>query len=157
MKKTYRTSQGKTIDLGALQLQNEGTRAVGNMGVNARGDKVNPQNTVSESRNSTINRYYKKQTKTNVVDDVVVDSQPNTKKQKQKQKNKQEPVAQPAVIKDELAETVQEPEMEETVEDTKSKKLGGLAGAIARAKNIKQEPLKTPRQLAQEKNGVKKI
>ena len=33
----------------------------------------------------------------------------------------------------------------------------GLADAIARAKTIKQEQLKTPRQLAQEKSGVKKI
>ena len=34
---------------------------------------------------------------------------------------------------------------------------GGLADAIARAKTIKQEQSKTPRQLAQEKSGVKKI
>ena len=33
----------------------------------------------------------------------------------------------------------------------------GLADAIARAKTIKQEQSKTPRQLAQEKSGVKKI
>jgi hypothetical protein len=33
----------------------------------------------------------------------------------------------------------------------------GLADAIARAKTIKQESMKTPRQLAQEKSGVKKI
>jgi len=37
------------------------------------------------------------------------------------------------------------------------KKASGLADAIARAKTIKQEALKTPRQQAQEKSGVKKI
>ena len=35
--------------------------------------------------------------------------------------------------------------------------VSGLADAIARARTIKQEQLKTPRQLAQEKSGVKKI
>ena len=34
---------------------------------------------------------------------------------------------------------------------------GGLADAIARARTIKQEQAKTPRQLAQEKAGVRKI
>ena len=34
MAKMYRSSQGKGIDLGALLLQNETVRAVGNMNVN---------------------------------------------------------------------------------------------------------------------------
>ena len=37
---TYRTAMGKTVDMGQLASKNELTRAVGNMGVNARGDKV---------------------------------------------------------------------------------------------------------------------
>ena len=78
-KKVYRTAQGKTVDLGAIQLQNENVRAVGNMGVNARGDKVNAQNKAIDSRNQSVNRHYKKQTRTNVSDDVVVDSKPIAK------------------------------------------------------------------------------
>ena len=39
-RRTYRSSQGKSIDLGTLLLQNETVRAVGNMGVNARGDRI---------------------------------------------------------------------------------------------------------------------
>ena len=35
--------------------------------------------------------------------------------------------------------------------------VNGLAAAIARARQVKQEPLKTPRQVAQAKAGVKKI
>ena len=34
---------------------------------------------------------------------------------------------------------------------------GGLAAAIARARSIKQEPLKSARQLKQEQTGVTKI
>ena len=80
-KKVYRTSQGKTVDLGALQLQNESVRAVGNMGVNARGDKITPQGKTIESRTANITRQYKKQTRNNVTDDVVVDSRKKPKKQ----------------------------------------------------------------------------
>ena len=154
-KKVYRTSQGKTIDLGALQLQNETTRAVGNMGVNARGDKVSPQNKVTESRNSSVNRTYKKQTKTNVIDDVVVES----KRSGKKQKSKPEPVVEQEVLQEEevLHEETEELVVEEKAKITEPKSIGGLAGAIAKAKQVKQEPMKTPRQLAQSQPGVKKI
>lgn len=36
----YRTAQGKVVDMSALVAQNEKTRAVGNMKVNARGDTI---------------------------------------------------------------------------------------------------------------------
>jgi hypothetical protein len=35
--------------------------------------------------------------------------------------------------------------------------LGGLASAIARSRTVQQELEKTPRQLAKEKSGVRKI
>lgn len=60
-KRTYRTAQGKTIDLGALQLKNEHVRAVGNMGVNARGDIIDSNNRPIASRNSQIDKQYQKQ------------------------------------------------------------------------------------------------
>ena len=69
-KRVYRTSQGKSIDLGALQLQNETVRAVGNMGVNARGDVVNPQNVTVETKNQKVGRQYKKQVRNNVTDEM---------------------------------------------------------------------------------------
>ena len=56
----YKSAQGKTVDLGALALQNETVRAVGNMNVNARGDRIdehgNPITTRSEQVNRSINR-----------------------------------------------------------------------------------------------------
>jgi hypothetical protein len=145
-KKVYRTAQGKTVDLGAIQLQNETVRAVGNMGVNARGDKLSPQNSTIDSRNASVNRHYKKQTRNNVTDDVVRDSKQDTKTNATP--------AQPAPAEVEVV-VQPKPVVEDPVVD--SPPLGGLADAIAKAKNIKQEPLKTPRQLAQEKAGVKKI
>jgi len=72
-KKIYRSAQGKTIDMGALLLRNEETRAVGNMGVNARGDQIDRNDKPLESRNSKVNRTYAKQT-TNVSESPVVDA-----------------------------------------------------------------------------------
>ena len=43
-KDMYRSASGKTVDMGALRLKNEKTRAVGNMKVNARGDMINDKN-----------------------------------------------------------------------------------------------------------------
>ena len=60
-KKIYRSSQGKSVDLGALLLQNEQVRAVGNMGVNARGDRINIQNKVIDRKNKISQRAYNKQ------------------------------------------------------------------------------------------------
>ena len=166
-KKVYRSSQGKTVDLGALQLQNETVRAVGNMGVNARGDQINSQNKTVDKRSTRIGKQYKKQV-SNVLDDHV----PETKHDRPKKMNKQdkrkvkndivEPNQNEAnLFSNELAqpEAVSIPTVEkEAVEkEDKPAPLGGLANAIAKAKTIKQEPLKTPRQLSQEKNGVKKI
>ena len=60
-KRTYRSSQGKSIDLGALLLQNETVRAVGNMGVNARGDRIDHKGTVVDSKVQQVKRQYNKQ------------------------------------------------------------------------------------------------
>jgi hypothetical protein len=60
--KTYRTAQGKTVDMGRLVLQNERTRAVGNMKVNARGDAVDDMNRPISSKTQQVNRQYNNQT-----------------------------------------------------------------------------------------------
>lgn len=60
--KTYRTAQGKTVDMGRLVLQNEQVRAVGNMNVNARGDLVDDMNRPISSKTQQVNRQYQKQT-----------------------------------------------------------------------------------------------
>lgn len=45
-RKTYRTMQGKEIDLDQLRVKNETTPAVGNIRVNARGDELGPGGTI---------------------------------------------------------------------------------------------------------------
>ena len=57
--KVYKSAQGKTVDMGRLQLQNEGVRAVGNMKVNARGDQLGPGGKVEITRDKVMNDHYK--------------------------------------------------------------------------------------------------
>jgi hypothetical protein len=57
-KRIYRTAQGKQVDLDGLILVNEETIAVGNMGVNARGDELGPGGRVVTRRNEVMDEYY---------------------------------------------------------------------------------------------------
>ena len=49
---------GKTVDLGALMLENEQVRAVGNMKVNARGDELGPGGQIIRKREEVLKEYY---------------------------------------------------------------------------------------------------
>lgn len=59
MAKTYRTANGKVVDLDKVRLKNESTIAVGNMKVNARGDQLGPGGKVIQGRNQGMDQYYK--------------------------------------------------------------------------------------------------
>jgi hypothetical protein len=60
--KVYKSAMGKPVDIGALFLQNEQVRAVGNMNVNARGDLLDSANKVIDTKNRRVQRQYKKTT-----------------------------------------------------------------------------------------------
>lgn len=144
--RVYRSANGKVVDLGALQLKNENVRAVGNMPVNARGDLLDSQNRPIESKNQQVVRQYQKQV-TNVSDDVVVSKKSARPQQPQQPQPQQQ---QPAQVSEQVAENVE-------ATDDSDQATGGLAAAIARARKIKQEPLKTPQQMAKDSTGLTKI
>ena len=146
-KKVYRTAQGKTVDLGSLILQNETVRAVGNMGVNARGDRVDGQNRSIDSRNQRVGRQYARQT-TNVSDQRKI-------KSRQDEIRADEVVADTVIQDQPATQPVAEPVLESAPPSPIPE--GGLAAAIAKARSIKQEPLKSPRQQRQDTPGVQKI
>lgn len=54
----YRTAKGKIIDMDTLSTMNERTRAVGNMGVNARGDVIDQHNRIVKEGSKRINTSY---------------------------------------------------------------------------------------------------
>jgi hypothetical protein len=143
-RKVYRTAQGKLVDLGALLLQNENTRAVGNMPVNARGDIVDSQNKPIDSKARQVSRQYNKQTNnTSVLGD--------TKSKNKAVETKQIAVDTPKAPEDFNDNFVKEPALPD------AKAPGGLAAAIAKARQVKQEPVKTSLQLVKDQTGVQKI
>ena len=58
--KVYKTAKGKPVDIGALRLQNENVRAVGNMNVNARGDTIDAYGRIVKPVTAKVNEAYGK-------------------------------------------------------------------------------------------------
>lgn len=58
MGKIYKTSSGKQLDMEALSRANEETIAVGNAGLNARGDLVGPSGTIRKTRAQRMKEIY---------------------------------------------------------------------------------------------------
>ena len=56
--KTYRTMQGKQVDMDMLRKKNELTHAVGNARVNARGDQLGPGGKIIRKREDLVKEYY---------------------------------------------------------------------------------------------------
>jgi hypothetical protein len=56
--KTYRTMQGKQVDMDMLRKKNELTHAVGNARVNARGDELGPGGKIVRKREDLVKEYY---------------------------------------------------------------------------------------------------
>lgn len=140
---------GKTVDLGALVLQNEQVRAVGNMGVNARGDIIDSNNATVDLKTKQVQRQYRRQT--NVSDTPVASSNLAARKS-------QTESAQTPTTEEEIQETLQSLDSGSFAvsEPVAVPEQGGLAAAIARSREIKQELEKTLRQRSQEQ-GVRKI
>jgi hypothetical protein len=212
--KIYKSAMGRVVDMGALMLENENTRAIGNMKVNARGDKIDVANKVTETKNKQVQRHYRQQQVTNTTEQLPTTSTRAAKQQQAQKKSAKEKVAKDTnapvstsragtqratekVVNKDVLEPIQEVEykledlvealpeiesMEELaeleatipelvndpviepitepapVEPTKAAvPRGGLAAAMAKSQSVKQELMKTQRQLAQGKPGVNKI
>lgn len=67
MKKPKTTAQGKRIDIDALRVANETTIAVGNMGVNARGDVLGRGGKIVKTRDQVMKEEYATKAKEVVV------------------------------------------------------------------------------------------
>ena len=138
-RKVYRTAQGKMVDLGSLQLRNETVRSVGNMKVNARGDLIDSNNRPINTRNQQVDRQYRRQT-SNVSNTPVQHARAAAA------------AADIPVPPEDFQDDFVKPQ-----DAAGTASSGGLAAAIARARQVRQEPLKTPREIAQHQEGVKKL
>jgi hypothetical protein len=179
--KIYSSARGKTVDMGALRLKNEQVRAVGNMGVNARGDRIDSQGNIIDPKNQQTERRIQRQTNVQDIpthtsvktaaaaqaqsiadllafpdlpqdDEVFTDPIP-AQPQQQQILAPVIPVVAPEPVAVELLAI--EPVMakpKEVIDDVN----GGLAAAIARAKTVKQELEKTVRE-QQKTKPIRKI
>jgi hypothetical protein len=148
-RRIYRTAQGKTVDIGALQLRNENVRAVGNQKVNARGDMIDSNNRPIVTRNQQVARQYRRQI-TNTSDGPVPSSAADVQvplPPEDFDDDFQRPVQDPPAVQRKVPSGTTAPEAPGQ----------GLAAAIARARQVRQEPLKTPREVAQQTPGVRKL
>jgi hypothetical protein len=154
-RKVYKSAMGKSVDLGALLLQNEQVRAVGNMGVNAAGDVVDSNNKVVDQRNRQVQRQYRRQT--NVGSSPIATSNLTARKQQDMTNSEAtvESVNESQPVNEELKIDLDNQQIDNK-EQSQSQKSGGLAAAIARNREIKQELEKTLRQ-RQLEQGLKKI
>jgi hypothetical protein len=153
--KVYRTAQGKSVDLGTIMLQNEHIRAVGNMNVNARGDKLDQNNRVVETKPRQIQRQNTRTT--NVSAEPVQTSATKAKKaRREKAQAEAHNVAPtPTLVVEQTPVAVSAPPAQNIATPGKIPE-GGLAAAIARQREVKQELEKTRRQ-SQQGQGLRKI
>ena len=73
-KRMYRTMQGRMVDIEKLRAANEDVRAVGNMGVNARGDILGPSGTIVKTKQDVVAKYYEQPR--GMVDDTPARAKP---------------------------------------------------------------------------------
>jgi hypothetical protein len=116
--KTYRTAQGKIVDLGAMMVQNETVRAVGNMKANARGDIIDNHGHVVATRGEQVNRNLNRNTR--VSETAKLSEAEQLEMYKKQRQAKREAMARG-----------------ETVELTGDAPTQGLAAAMARAEKLK--------------------
>ena len=157
-RKVYKSAMGKPIDLGWLILQNEDVRAVGNMNVNARGDRLDGNNRVIDQKNRQVQRQY--QRTTNVSNSAPVKSSSREAKKANAEtevsnisQTEKEMLAEVDTIETITPVVAPEPLPENTFGPTGE---GGLAAAIARSRLIKQEKEKTLKE-KQQAQGIRKI
>jgi hypothetical protein len=128
--KVYRTAQGKIVDLGALEVQNEHVRAVGNMNVNARGDKLDADGRVISTRSQQVNRNLNRTTNAN-AGPIPTSSRTQKEDDSAMRAAEQEKIEKARAQRQALREQGSTPPVEQPE--------AGLAAALARAANITDE------------------
>jgi hypothetical protein len=151
MARLYRSAKGKSVDIDRLKLSNETSIAIGNMRVNARGDRLGVGAQIAAGRNQIMDQVY-------AVPDAGGYS-PN---------DPQTHVANQAIIQASTAQelndlannlTVPVTQPTDTTSDapiTQPAARGSLANSVAKPTAVSQEPLPTPKEQAKS-NGPSRI
>lgn len=137
MTKIYKTARGKTIDIDKIKLANERVTAVGNMKVNARGDKLGAGGKVVAGRNQVMDRVY-------AVESSGTGYSPN---------DPQTFAASQATVEagrakqlHDLANNLVQSGSIEPTETAPAPARGSLASSVAKTTTVVQEPLPNPKE-----------
>jgi len=137
MGRTYRTMQGRAIDMDKLRSQNELTPAVGNMKVNARGDEIGKGGKIVRTREQVMSTYYEHNPK--ATPDGEVQTQQPTKTVPQNppsQTMKIEDTPVSSVVEEPMPEVKQEISPEQAEEKVLDKGVEAVQKARARRRGI---------------------
>ena len=151
--KTYRTSSGQQVDFGALLLNNQTGPAIGNMNVNARGDEIAPDGTITKSREDIMREY--NELNTMVPSDGAIPEGTGLQADDDWQ-DWQPPVQEePAPVKGTNVGK-QVAEQEKPQEEPKTP-TGGLAAAVAAAKKPESNVQQSAQEQEKQNPGVRRI
>jgi cell division septation protein DedD len=145
MKRIYTTAQGKQIDIESLRLANEESIAVGNMKVNARGDKLGAGGTIAETRNQTQDSYYRLNTPMPV--EIAHEEQQQIVNQQVRSgaRMSQGTPMPETVVEQPVVEEISPEVTPATVEDPVPVLRGSLAASLAAPVTVKQQLIPDPR------------
>jgi hypothetical protein len=143
MTKIYKTARGKTIDMDKVKLANETVNAVGNMKVNARGDRLGGGGKVVAGRNQVMDQVYAVNTAPARRTGGYSPNDPEVYAQQQSliESNRAKELH-------DLATTLVKPTSIEPVESTEPQApatRGSLASSVAKTTVVKQEPIPNPK------------
>lgn len=141
MSKIYKTARGKTLDMDKIKLSNERVTAVGNMKVNARGDKLGAGGKVIAGRNQVMDKIYS-------VEPTTAGYSPNDPAAVMAKKEAIES-RRAKQLHDLATNLVQTGSIETTVPAESTEKpstRGSLASSVAKTATVVQEPLPNPKE-----------
>ena len=139
MSRVYKTARGKMIDIDAVKLANEDTIAVGNMKVNARGDKLGPGGRVDTGRNQLMDQVYSVNTSSTGYSPN--DPAVYAERQAQMESSKAEKLHN---LANNLVTKVTEEEAVPGVEKAPAEK-GTLSASVGKTAVVAQKPMVDPR------------
>ena len=170
--KTYRTSSGQQVDFGALLLNNETVPALGNMNVNARGDEIAPDGSITKSREQVMREYNELNTMVPQdgaipegtglqADDDWQDWEPTVKPEIAPVENISVPTETVQVAAEEPTGTNVGMQVEESpdrvIDKTVKTPTGGLAAAVAAAKKPESNVQQSAQEQVKQDPGVRRI
>lgn len=151
MARVYKSARGKMVDIDKVKLTQETVNAVGNMGVNARGDIIGSGGAVAVGRNQIMDQVY-------AVADAEPGYSPNDpatfiKNQATMESNKAKQLHD---LANNLVNPATPTESVDSAQPATPPARGSLAGSVAKTVSVNQGPTPRPQDI-KKSNGPSRI